>query len=383
MAPSHLFISLKGMIVMAQKKSAVMQPVLERLRAFRAEVEAVDWSLGGVLEDDRRRFVLLLSGLSSCRMSPGIPQNMGHETLYVCADAAAQNELRAHLKSMYGITDEASLWESLNYWYQSYDEYDTFRTFWVGKPEFDLQSLNRDGRYAFEDSMRFAALLRDIVGNNGFLAWDVNERLGMCRRAYAAGLITEERFWEAAAEMSLMAAAYYDNWGEYALSCLCSSVYFAYRLMYEHNEAETAASPFLGIQLQLLRGLIAEDGLWRNYGWPTYRAVNKKYALSAKDLILLLPAWDGPRACLATDRIMVEGLPVGYMYRETASNSADSGWRFTAGDESDEYINNPDNTGFYDLNTVCNSDPEIIELLDAAPGSAFVRINGGPLQPVD
>ena len=368
---------------MQARKSAVMQPVLEQSRAFRDEVEAIPWPIGGVLEEDRRKFILLLSGLSSCRISPGIPHNMGHEELFVCDGAAAQNELREHLKGMYSIIDEATFWDSLNKWYRSYDEYDTFRTFWAGRPEFDPQSLEPSGRQSFEEAMNFAEILRDIVGNNGFLAWDINERIGMCRRAYAAGIITEERFWEAGASMALRASAYYDNWGEYALSCLCGSVYFAYRLMYNHNEAETAASPFLEIQRQLLRELIAEDGLWRNYGWPEYRSVNKKFAIAAKDIIMLIPAWDGPGACLATDRIMVDGLKVGYMYREETEIDADSGWRFTAGDESDEYINNPDHSGYYDLNTVCNSDPEIIEYLNAPNGSAFERVGGGPLKPVE
>ena len=367
---------------MQSKNFAAMQPVLEQLRAFRAEVEAVDWPIGGALEDDHRKFILLLSSLSTCRMSPGIPRNMGHEALFVCANEAAQNELQTHLKSMYGITDEASLWDSLNEWYRSYDEYDTFRTFWAGRPEFDPKSMDPTGRQYFEDAMGFAAKLRDIVGNNGFLAWDINERLGMGRRAFAAGIITEDRFWQGATAMALKASAYYNNWGEYALSCLCGSVYFAYRLMYNHNEAETAASPFLGIQSQLIRELIAEDGPWRIYGWPEYQSINKKLALAAKEIILLIPDWDGPEACLATDRVMVDGLKVGYMYREESEIEADSGWRFTAGDESDDYINDPENSSFYDLNTVCNNDPEIIEFLNAAPGSAFERIDGGPLIPV-
>ena len=69
--------------------------------------------------------------------------------------------------------------------------------------------------------------------------------------------------------------------------------------------------------------------------------------------------------CIATDRITVDGLPVGYMYREKPEEGDpferyDSGWRFTAGDESDEYMQTAQNSGIYKLNTICQYDPGII-----------------------
>jgi len=78
-------------------------------------------------------------------------------------------------------------------------------------------------------------------------------------------------------------------------------------------------------------------------------------------------------SCIATDRITVDGQPVGYMYREMGDNQLDSGWRFFAGNEDDEYANDPGNVELYDVNTIANYDPCILPLLDAPPGSAFIR----------
>lgn len=48
----------------------------------------------------------------------------------------------------------------------------------------------------------------------------------------------------------------------------------------------------------------------------------------------VLKDWKGPEGCLATDRIMVDGSRIGYMYREEPDpDMPDSGWRFTAGDD--------------------------------------------------
>lgn len=75
-------------------------------------------------------------------------------------------------------------------------------------------------------------------------------------------------------------------------------------------------------------------------------------------------------ACFASERITVEGARVGYMYRAEPDFPEDSGWRFFAGDEADI---DPYSHGIHDVNTIANCDRDIISLLDAPPGSRFVR----------
>lgn len=81
--------------------------------------------------------------------------------------------------------------------------------------------------------------------------------------------------------------------------------------------------------------------------------------------------------CLASNRITVDGMQVGYMYRENPDEDQDSGWRFFAGDENDEYANNPDNIGIYDVNTIAHYDNEIIPFLESPYNSAFGRNDEG------
>jgi hypothetical protein len=98
--------------------------------------------------------------------------------------------------------------------------------------------------------------------------------------------------------------------------------------------------------------------------------LNKKYALAAEQIAPLVS--DG-RGCLATDKITVEGRPVGYMYRLEPNNSYDTGWCFFAGDEDDAYMDVVDHHGVYALNTIANYDRAIIPYLEAPVGSAFYR----------
>jgi len=108
---------------------------------------------------------------------------------------------------------------------------------------------------------------------------------------------------------------------------------------------------------------------------------NRNYHVKAEDVKHLLPDWEGADGCIATNRITVEGYKVGYCYREKPDGGWDSGWRFTAGDESEAYMDDPNNAGIYKLNTICNDDPDIIPLLNTPAPCAFARDENGVFQP--
>ncbi len=92
----------------------------------------------------------------------------------------------------------------------------------------------------------------------------------------------------------------------------------------------------------------------------------------------LLKDWKGSRNCFATNRIIVEGKKIGFMYRDIPKkDKEDSGWRFIAGDESSEYMADEKNFGLYDLNLLCNYDPDIIPFLNAEYGKAYYRDEKG------
>lgn len=104
---------------------------------------------------------------------------------------------------------------------------------------------------------------------------------------------------------------------------------------------------------------------------------NKNFRIKAEQIKRLITSNEG---CIATDRITVDGCKVGFMYKEEANpNYPDSGWRFMAGDEDEDYMNNPNNHGVYQVNTICNYDSEIISILDAPLGTAYIRNEIGKL----
>ena len=75
----------------------------------------------------------------------------------------------------------------------------------------------------------------------------------------------------------------------------------------------------------------------------------------------------------ASKRLVEQKRKVRFMYRETPDKAYDSGWRFFSGDETEEYVNDPENIGIYDIQTITEIDPDVLPLLESPVGSMFER----------
>lgn len=95
---------------------------------------------------------------------------------------------------------------------------------------------------------------------------------------------------------------------------------------------------------------------------------------SSDGLEILVPNYG---YCLVSVRITVDRQPVRYMYREEPDSEDDSGWRFLAGDEDAAYLNDPNNLGIYDVNTIANYDRNILPWLEQEIGQHLLRNQSG------
>ena len=100
---------------------------------------------------------------------------------------------------------------------------------------------------------------------------------------------------------------------------------------------------------------------------------DKNFKLKAEQIIKLIEPMGG---CIATDKITVEGELVDYMVREEPDNDLDSGWQFFSGTEDQDYVDNPNNSEIYDVNTIANCDKAIIPYLDLPIGTQLERVRG-------
>jgi hypothetical protein len=83
--------------------------------------------------------------------------------------------------------------------------------------------------------------------------------------------------------------------------------------------------------------------------------------------------------CFVTNKVLYENAKVNYLYREEPMEKdddrdyVDTGWRILAGDETDEYMDDPNNTNLVSLGAVLSRDDSFIDLLDSKIGTSFER----------
>lgn len=333
-----------------------------------------------------KAFPLLLAGVPALRKTPGLAtmEDAGEEyftSIPFCLSKEDQQAARTHLSEVFGITDKDSLIAFCQNTVHIHQEYLDFESFWEDRPNFSLDELTPQALSGFQRLSDFARQFQPIVGRRGFLAWDISETLGYLRSACACELISMEEYQELSQYWVDQAAAFH-SWDEYAVDLVCGAAYWTFRIGGDQD-----AVSYRDLNLRLVRDLLGSKQAWCGRMWP--RPAGKSYKLSEPEMRPLLKDWDGPAACLATDEITVSGKPVGYCYREKPEREGqDSGWRFFAAVESEEYLSDPSHIGVYSLNTICNYDPDLIPLLSAPYGSAFARGEDGafhyePLNPQD
>ncbi len=330
---------------------------------------------------ERDAFIALLAGVPALRKTPGLPAAGAagpdfFTTLPLCATEADTAACRTHMKEVFGITDKQSLLDVCSHQFRCQDNYLDFESIWEGRPLFDPASLAPSSREFFTAMRDFSAQFYPLVGHRGYLAWDVSEQVGHLRAGLACGLLTREEFYNLAEEQIIQAQAF-GSWEEYAASLVCGALYWDFRQGTSLPDLQKAQQ----LWMDLVRSLLANDAAWDSGFWYAPKR-EKAHRLWPSEMRMYLPGWEGPNGCFVTDRIAVDGCKVGWCYREEPEKGfPDSGWRFFSGDESEAYIADVRHTGIYDLNTVCNLDPEILPLLDAPYRSAFVRGEDGAFRP--
>lgn len=85
--------------------------------------------------------------------------------------------------------------------------------------------------------------------------------------------------------------------------------------------------------------------------------------------------WFGEFAkrAIVSARVVRDGEPVRFLYREAPDRTDDSGWRVFAGDEGEEYSNEPNNAVALPLRDLIDRDPALKEILRTPAQCAFER----------
>lgn len=350
--------------------SQQLQSIVDSIATLKAGITA---QLDQVDQDDMviiepLNFCTILSGLPSFRRLPGIPEHMGFDPNYTCDSPENAQELRQYLESVFGIKDADTLNTQRYEFFHTFNEYYDFASEWDGTPTVDVDTLSDDGKLIYTKSRDFAYYFRDLVGQQGFLAWDIGEHVMLIRAAYACGILTLSQYEDMLILEGRQCNEMFANFGDFAISALCGAVYYMFVTAGQFEEDGLAE--FLDINMRIVSKLF-NDGVWALNAWCEQNY--KQLAIPSDQIERLLPdAYLGMNA-VASDRILVEGYRISVMLREEPKSPQDTGWRFFAGDEPEDYVTNPANFGILDINLIVNYSADVIPFLEMPVGTLLTR----------
>lgn len=82
--------------------------------------------------------------------------------------------------------------------------------------------------------------------------------------------------------------------------------------------------------------------------------------------------------CLVSSMIYKYGNKIGFMYREHPDEFSenDSGWRFLAGTETQDFVDNDSNSKIFELESIISMDAAIVSYLNLPYNTELERVNG-------
>ena len=78
---------------------------------------------------------------------------------------------------------------------------------------------------------------------------------------------------------------------------------------------------------------------------------------------------------MVSKKVREGGYKIGYGIRDEPVDDRDSGWFFSVGDETDEYINDTSNVEIWSVNSALMYEPALMEFITEPYGTGIVRVS--------
>ena len=177
---------------------------------------------------------------------------------YVEIDNVDDEQLDKLLEAAY-ISDKESLLASIEESVECGvgDDYDQFITFWNDAPCFDVEQLPDAAKKAFFSCMAYADKFRNIVGDNGFWAWDYAETIPLIRMGFMNEWINYNEARELLFGIANEAKEKYSSWKDFAISYICGGAYFMFK---NTGLDEEEADKFFDVLCSIVQELFNDNG---------------------------------------------------------------------------------------------------------------------------
>lgn len=172
--------------------------------------------------------IMLLSFLPSIHRLPVVKEPLLTEDLFSEYPPEEKDVVRQYLLETYKITNLSTLQKASEHYFHVNNFYNDILAYTLGQPNFDPATLENDGQLAWNGSLRFIEQIIEYIPAGGLMAWDMSERIGLARHAYACDLISRAELQSIINEHTSQIFKNYNSWSEYLLAVVLGGGYFLF-----------------------------------------------------------------------------------------------------------------------------------------------------------
>lgn len=214
------------------------------------------------IEIEESDFAMLLAFLPAIRSIPNMDKALGLDGLFACYEDENEKEtVKQWLLGAYDIYDLSSLENAMRREFYVGRRYEDFVAHKIGKPVFDLEKLDSNGKKTWNSCEMFFENISAQIPDGGLAAWDISEKIGLARHAHACGLISDSDLMSLAMPLADEAKSRYTSWDEYFTALILGAGFFMYSIS-EFSVKE--AVDFIDKMSQFLFQSNIAETLWSN-----------------------------------------------------------------------------------------------------------------------
>lgn len=177
---------------------------------------------------EHKDFIMRLSFIPSVRQIPNSSQSLQLEDLFFKYDDEQKEIVKKWLRENYGVKNSATLSEALKTQFHIGKRFDDIIAYTLGKPNFNINELSEKGFQAWNAGTMFAEKIIRYSSEGGLMAWDISEKIGLIRHAYACDLISKNVFIDNLDEQFAEAEKRYSSWEEYLKAVVFGAGFFMF-----------------------------------------------------------------------------------------------------------------------------------------------------------
>ncbi len=181
---------------------------------------------------DAESFDLILSFLPSVRTIAERKEPLGLNTgIFADYQTVEDREaVKKWLLEAYDIRDMETLEAAMRREFLVGHYYEDFLNYQKGGTVSDFKQAPNDGQKTREACFRFFEVIFSWIPEGGLSAWDISEKIGLARQAFACGIIQPNEFSSFFIPLMDEAKSYYNSWEEYFTALLLGGGFFIYLL---------------------------------------------------------------------------------------------------------------------------------------------------------